>query len=116
MHTLQPRKVAVVRFDGKPVSESTLSTLGSYLALYVGVFLLFSLILSLDAPDITTAFTSSLTCLNNVGPGLEAVGPAGNFAFYSPVSKWLLSLLMLAGRLEIYPILALFVPSVWKKS
>ena len=115
-HTLQPRKVQVVRFDGKSVQESTLSSLGMYLAIYIVLLLLGSLLLTLEAPDMTTAFTSVLSCLSNVGPGLNAVGPVNNYAFYSPFSKLLLSLLMLAGRLEIYPILALFSISVWKKN
>ena len=115
-HTLQPRKVSVVRYDGKPVQESTLSSLGTYLAVYVMLLLLGSLLLSLEAPDLTTAVTSVITCISNVGPGLNAVGPVENFAFYSPLSKFLLSILMLAGRLEIYPILALLAPSVWRKN
>ena len=115
-HTLQPRKVAVVRMDGKPVQEGTLSTLGVYLFLYICILILGTLIVSLEAPDFATSFTASLTCLSNVGPGLNAVGPANNFAFFSPLIKWFLSFLMLAGRLEIYPILALFSISVWKKN
>ena len=114
--TLKPRKVAVVRYDGKTVQESTLSNLGVYLAVYVMILLMGSLLLSIEAPDMTTAVTSALTCLSNVGPGLNAVGPVENFAFYSPLSKFLMSLLMLAGRLEIFPIISLFIPSVWKKN
>ena len=102
--------------DGKPVQEGTLSTLGVYLFLYICIFILGTLIVSLEAPDFATSFTASLTCLSNVGPGLNAVGPANNFAFFSPLIKWFLSFLMLAGRLEIYPILALFSISVWKKN
>jgi len=115
-HTLQPRKVAVVRIEGKAVQEGTLSTLGVYMFLYVLCLIVGTLWVAAEAPDFTTAFTTSLTCLNNVGPGLGAVGPVNNFSFYSPATKWFLSLQMLAGRLEIYPILALLAPSVWKKN
>ena len=69
-----------------------------------------------EITDLVTALTAALTCLSNVGPGLSRVGPVENFAFFSYPAKLLLSLLMLAGRLEIYPILLLFSVHVWKKS
>ena len=115
-HTLQPRKVAVVRFEGKPVQESTLAQLGVYVFLYLGLVLVGGLLLSLETGDLVTSLTASLTCLSNVGPGLSAVGPAENFAFFSVPAKLFLSFLMLAGRLEIYPVLLLFAPAVWKKN
>ena len=74
------------------------------------------LLLCLDSPDVATAFSASLTCISNVGPGLSAVGPVNNFAFYSAPAKLLLSFLMLAGRLEFYPILLLFMASTWQKN
>ena len=114
--TLLPRKVAVVRFEGKPVAESTLTQLGVYLFLYLALVLISGLLLSLETGDLTTAFTASLTCLSNVGPGLGAVGPIENFSFFSVPAKLLLSFLMLAGRLEIYPMLLLFAPSLWKRN
>ena len=64
---------------------------------------------------LTENFTAALACLSNVGPGLGAVGPAGNFAAFSPLSKYVLSFLMLAGRLEIFPMLILFHPAIWKR-
>ena len=112
---LQPRKVAVVRFEGKPVAEDTLAQLGVYLFVYVAMLLAGFLLLCLASPDVPTAFTASLTCISNVGPGLSAVGPVNNFAFYSAPAKMLLSFLMLAGRLEFYPILLLFLPGTWRK-
>jgi trk system potassium uptake protein TrkH len=115
-HTLQPRKVAVVRFEGKPVQENTLWQLGVYLFIYVAMLLIGFLLLCLDSPDVPTAFTAALTCISNVGPGLNAVGPVNNFAFYSVPAKLLLSFLMLAGRLEFYPILLLFMTSTWRKN
>ncbi len=115
-HTLQPRKVAVVRFEGKAVQESTLTQVGVYLSLWVALAVGGTLLLSIRQTDFVTAFTAVLTTLSNVGPGLNGVGPTENFAFFSPAAKLLLSLLMLAGRLEIYPVLLLFSPNVWRKN
>ena len=115
-HTLQPRKVAVVRFEGKPVQESTLAQVGVYLAIWLFLAVTGTLLLSIRQTDFVTAMTAALTCLSNVGPGLNGVGPSANFAFFSPPAKLLLSFLMLAGRLEIYPILLLFSPNVWRKN
>ncbi len=117
-HTLQPRKVAVVRLEGKPVPETMLAHLGVYLFLYLGLALGGGVLLSLGQKDLdlVTSFSAALTCLSNVGPGLSKVGPVENFAFFSAPAKLLLSLLMLAGRLEIYPVLLLFSPSMWKKN
>ncbi|MBQ9265066.1 MAG: TrkH family potassium uptake protein [Clostridia bacterium] len=115
-HTLQPRKVAVVRMEGKPVAEATLSQVGVYLFLWLILAVIGTLALTFETGDLVTAMTASLTCLSNVGPGLNGVGPTENFAFFSGPAKLFLSFLMLAGRLEIYPILLLFAPSVWKKN
>ena len=115
-HTLQPRKVSVVRFEGKPVAENTLAQLGVYLFVYVAMLLIGFLLLCLEGPDVPTAFTAALTAISNVGPGLNAVGPVNNFAFYSAPAKMLISFLMLAGRLEFYPILLLFMTSTWRKN
>ena len=115
-HTLQPRKVEVIRFEGKVVQEGTMSQLGIYSFLYILLLLLGTLLLCFESVDLTTAFTSVLTCLSNVGPGFNMVGPVENFAFYSIPAKLLLSFQMLAGRLEIYPILLLFAPSMWRKN
>ena len=73
------------------------------------------LLVSIDGYDFTTTVTAVITALNNVGPGLSMVGPAGNFAFFSDLSKYVLMFDMLAGRLEIFPMLLLFVPYTWKK-
>ena len=115
-HTLQPRKVAVVRLEGKAVSESTLAQVGVYLSLWVLLAVSGTLLISLEQSDFVTAFTAVLTTLSNVGPGLNGVGPTENFAAFSPAAKLLLSFLMLAGRLEIYPVLLLFSPNVWRKN
>ena len=115
-HTLQPRKVAVVRFEGKPVAETTLSQVGVYLSIWLFLAVVGTLLLSIRQSDLVTAMTATLTCLSNVGPGFNGVGPTENFAFFSPAAKLLLSFLMLAGRLEIYPVLLLFSPNVWRKN
>ena len=114
--TLTPRKVSVIRFEGKSVQEDTLAQLGVYSFLYVCLALLGGFLVSVAGTDLTASFTAALTCLANVGPGFGAVGPVENFAFFPAPTKLLLSFLMLAGRLEVYPILVLFMPSLWKKN
>lgn len=115
-HTFQPRKVQTVRFEGKGVPESLLQETASFVFVYVALVLMGALLVSLEgAYDLETNFTAALTCMSNVGPGLGAVGPVEDFTGYSPFSKIVLSLLMLAGRLEIFPMLALFHPAIWKK-
>ncbi|MBR2718474.1 MAG: TrkH family potassium uptake protein [Clostridia bacterium] len=112
----QPRKVQVVRFEGKAVEESVLHQVCVFFFMYLALIIFGGVVLSFNGLyDFETNFTAALTCVSNVGPGLGAVGPAGNFAGYSDFSKVFCSLLMLAGRLEIFPILALFHPAMWRK-
>ena len=113
---LRPRSVNKVRMDGRSVDEKTVKCTLVFTFLYVAIVLAGTLIVSLDGFDFTTNFTSALTCVSNVGPGLSIVGPAGNFAEFSYLSKGVLTLCMLLGRLEIFPVLILFAPSLWKKS
>ncbi len=114
--TFRPHKVQVVRFEGKAVEEDMLSQTAVYFFAYLVLLLLGTLLVSLDnLYDLETNFTAALTCISNVGPGLGAVGPAGSFSGYSGFSKIVLSAIMLAGRLELFPILVLFHPAVWKK-
>ena len=111
-----PRAVKVVKLDGKVMSEESLNTIYAYFILF---FLLLGggcLVVSLDGVSLTTAFTATLGCLTNVGPGLDGVGPAANFSGFSSGIKYLLSLMMLIGRLEIFPILLLFHPATWRRS
>ena len=112
---LNPRTVQVVRNNGKVVDEKILANTNAYLAAYVVVIIIAYLLISLDGFSIGTNLTAVLACFNNIGPGLEAVGPTCNFVDYSPLSKLVLSVCMLAGRLEIFPILVLFSRSTWKK-
>ena len=112
---LSPRKIEAVRNNGQVVSERVLSNTNAYLAAYVViVFAVFTLI-SLDGFSVGTNFSATLACFNNIGPGLEAVGPTCNFSAFSPLSKLVLSFAMLAGRLEIFPILLLFSRNTWRR-
>ena len=110
---ISPRKVQVVRNNGAVVSERVLDNANAYLAAYVIIIFLSFLVVSLDEFSVGTNFTAVLACFNNIGPGLEAVGPTCNFAGYSILSKLVLCFDMLAGRLEIFPILALLSRSTW---
>jgi len=112
---LNPRKVEVVRNNGAAVDEKILSNTNAYLAAYVLIVFGVFLIISLDGFSTGTNFSAVLACFNNIGPGLEAVGPTCNFSQYSDLSKLVLSWAMLAGRLEIFPILVLFSGSTWKR-
>ena len=113
---LKPRKVQVVRNNSAVVDEKILDNANAYLAAYVVILFLSFLIISLDNFSVGTNFTAVLACFNNIGPGLEAVGPTCNFSAYSTLSKLVLSFDMLAGRLEIFPILVLFSRSTWRRA
>lgn len=112
---LRPRSIAPVRLGGKILDDKVVGGVLSYLCIYVLVFVVSQLLLSLDAFSYTTNFTAVATCINNVGPGLEAVGPVNNFSGFSAFSKLVLSFDMLAGRLELLPMVVLFAPSTWKR-
>ena len=115
-HTFQPRKVQVVRFEGKGVEENRLTQVSAFFFVYVLLVLAGMFLVSLEGVyDLENNFTAVLTCISNVGPGLGHVGPVENFSGYGPFAKVVLSLLMLAGRLELFPILVLFHPSAWRK-
>ena len=112
---LNPRKVEVVRNNGKAVDEKILDNTNAYLAAYVLILFAVFAIISLDGFSTGTNFSAVLCTFNNIGPGLEAVGPTCNFSQYSDLSKLVLSWAMLAGRLEIFPILVLFSRRTWKR-
>ena len=112
---LNPRKVELVRNNGTAVDEKVLANTNAYLAAYVLIIFGVFTIISLDGFSTGTNFSAVLACFNNIGPGLETVGPTCNFSAYSPLSKLVLSWAMLAGRLEIFPILVLFSRRTWKK-
>lgn len=111
---LHPQKVQIVRNNGQMVDEKVLENTNAYLAAYVVIILISFIVISLDGFSVTTNISAVFACFNNIGPGFDAVGPTCNFAGYSPLSKLILIADMLAGRLEIFPILILFSRSTWR--
>ena len=115
MQQIHPRQISVTKLDGKGIEHTTIRSCNVFLMTYGVVFIISILLISLDGFDFTTTFTAVVATLNNVGPGLNMVGPTGNFADFSVFSKYVLMFNMLAGRLEILPMLILFHPATWKK-
>ena len=113
---MNPKKVEVVRINGRPVSETVLDNTNAYTAAYVVIIVLSFLVICLDSyvQNVATGFTAVLACFNNIGPGLSGVGPTCNFAGFTDLSKLVLCFDMLAGRLEIFPMLILFSKGTWK--
>lgn len=112
---IHPRSVKVIKMDNKPLSAKSIRGVNAFFVTYTLIFVVSLLIITFDNFDLVTNFTAVTATLNNIGPGLKLVGPTGNFGIFSPVAKYILMFDMLAGRLELYPILLLFTPSVWKK-
>ena len=112
---LNPRKVRLLRNNGQVMNESIVENTNAYLAAYVLIIIFSYILISLDNFSIGTNLSAVLACFNNIGPGLEAVGPTCNYSAFSGFSKLVLSIDMLAGRLEIFPILLLFSRSTWRK-
>ena len=112
---LEPRKVQVIRNNGKTVDERVISNTNAYLAAYVIIVILSFLLISMDQFNLETNLSAVLACFNNIGPGLASVGPTCNFSGFSDFSKIVLCVDMLAGRLEIFPILILLSRSSWKR-
>lgn len=113
---LRPRQVAQVHMDGQLVDESVIQNTFSYMVFYSLIAIFSMLVVALDEYSLETTITGVLTCLNNVGPGMDMVGPMSNFAHLSWLSKLVLSFDMLLGRLEIFPMLLLFLPGAWKRN
>lgn len=113
---LHPRSVKVLTLDGKAVSRETIQGIQSYMILYFLIAVGSMLLVSLDNHDFVTTVTSVVATLNNIGPGLSLVGPTGNFSFFSPLAKIVLAVDMLFGRLELFPVLILLMPSTWRKN
>lgn len=109
-----PRSIQKVHMNGRRVPDNVVKTAMSYLAAYVLILLASVLLISIDNFDMTTNFTAVLATMNNIGPGLNAVGPAGNFGGFSVFSKIVLMLDMIIGRLELFPVLVLFAPGMWR--
>lgn len=113
--TLNPKSINIVTSDDKLLDISTVHGIHAYLIIYLGLFLISLLLISLNNFDFSTSFTSVITCINNVGSGLEKIGPTENFASFSNLSKIVLVIDMLLGRLECFPIIILFSPTIWRK-
>ena len=110
-----PRTTIKLKMNGRLLEHETVRGVNVFMAAYVMIFFAALLIISLDNFDFTTNFTAIAATFNNIGPGFNVVGPTGNFSGYSDLSKIVMSLCMLTGRLEIFPMLVLFSPYTWKK-
>ncbi len=113
---VNPNMVKIVRLDGKRVSEDTISGVKTFFLIYLIITAVSVLLVSVDGHDLETSSTAVFACINNIGPGFGMVGATGNYAHFSVFSKIVLTFDMLVGRLEIYPMLILFVPSLWRKA
>ena len=114
-YLFSPRGVHVVRINGEPVRKDFMYTVIGFFTLYMVCLLLTTGIVSLGGYDLVTPFSSALVTVGNIGPGFAKVGPAMNYSFFEPYIKWALSLAMLVGRLEVYTVLVLLVPSFWRR-
>lgn len=113
--SLRPRSVNLVRAEGRRVDDETLEGVSTYMTAYCAIGIVSFLILAMDNLSIETNLTAVLACLNNIGPGLDLVGPTGNYSVFSDLSKVVLMLDMLLGRLEIFPLLILMSPRMWRR-
>ena len=112
---VHPREVRKIRMDGRVLEHETLRNTNVFFVVYFVILLTSTLLISIDNFDFTTNFTAAIATLNNIGPGLAMVGPTQNFSIYSPFSKFVLMFNMLAGRLELFPLVIMMLPSTWKR-
>jgi len=112
---IHPRSVKILKFEGKAIEHTVLRSVNTYFIAYMVIFVVSLLIISIENYDLVTNFTAVTTALNNIGPGLGKAGPTCNFSFFSPLTKVVLMFDMLAGRLELFPMLLLFSPRTWMK-
>lgn len=113
---IHPRNIKTIKMDGKSVDHNVTRNTSVFLVLYLAVFIFSFLLVSIEGKDMVSSFTSVAATLNNTGPGLNIVGPVGNYADFSVLSKIVFIFDMIAGRLELFPIIILLTPSVWKKT
>lgn len=111
---IHPKSIQKIYFEGKPVEHDVLRSINVYFVMFIVIFTGSVLAISFEGKDLITNFTAVIATLNNIGPGLELVGPTNNFGLFSPFSKYVLMFDMLAGRLELFPLLILFHPAIWK--
>ena len=114
-HTVHPRSVNTIKMDGRTVSDSVLSGVQSFFFMYILVLIVSVLLISFDGYDLETNLTAVLSALSNIGPGFNLVGPTRNFSIFSDFSTFVLSMDMLIGRLDIFPMLMLAAPSAWRQ-
>ncbi|MDW5300471.1 MAG: TrkH family potassium uptake protein [Sedimentibacter sp.] len=114
-HTIHPTSIQTVKVDGKSLDNDTLKSIMIFFFAYVAIIIVAVLIVSLDNFDFMTTFSAVLATISNIGPGFEVVGPMGNYADFSILSKFTMTACMIIGRLEVIPVITLFAPSVWKK-
>ena len=112
---IHQKSIKKIKMDGKPIEHEVMRATNVYFVTFLSLFILSVFLISLEEKDLITNFTAVAATINNIGPGLEMVGPTQNFAHFSPFSKYVLMFDMLAGRLELFPILLLFVPTIWKE-
>ena len=113
---IHPKQVKKITMDKRPVDREVVRSVNAYIACFILVFTTSLLLITLDNRDLETNFTAVAATINNIGPGLSGVGPASNFRDFSAFSKIVLTFNMIAGRLELFPMLILFSPATWKKS
>lgn len=113
---LYPNTVKIIRLDNKKVSEDTISGVKTFFFIYLMITVISIFLISLNGYDLETSATAVIACINNIGPGFGMIGVTGNYAAFSEFSKIVLSIDMLVGRLEVYPMLILFIPSIWRKA
>ena len=112
---IHPNSVKIIKMDGKPVEHSVLRSINTYLATFILIFVASLLVVCIDRYDLETSFTAVAATFNNIGPGLSAVGPIKNYGGFNDLSKLVLIFDMLAGRLELYPMVLLFSVRTWRK-
>ena len=113
---IHPRSVNRIRLEGRVIEAESIRSINVYLTAYMMIFVMSILLVSLEGKDLITSFTAVAATYNNIGPGLNVVGPTGNFSSFTDLSKWVLIFDMLAGRLELFPMLILFHPAIWKQA
>ena len=114
---VHPREIVTVKLEGEPVHQATIQNVRTFFVTWVAILIVCTLLISVVdyTDDFLTNFSASLSCVSNIGPGFNGVGPAANFGAYSYFSKVVLSVEMLFGRLEIFPLIVLFSPATYSK-
>jgi len=113
---IHPKSIKTINVNGKRIDDETIRRINAYMVCYIGIFIASFLVISFDNFDFTTNFTAVAATLNNIGPGLNAVGPIGNYSGFSNLSKIVMTVDMICGRLELFPVMILFLPQTWKKN